>query len=144
MGLPAAAESCDARCRAVSVLRRLARIVCRCGDSPAYRPTFSTGVLIPLVMVPQPVDDTTMHIQLSVNSIFSGTSLQHTDSPPKHLIMQMVSSTHGFRRTTATCELKHRCPASPFLRRCGVTAGLRFMLILVAYLHSAMKPLPHM
>ncbi|GBM36237.1 hypothetical protein AVEN_71945-1 [Araneus ventricosus] len=30
-------------------------IVCRCGDSPASRPTSSTGVLIPLVMIPQPM-----------------------------------------------------------------------------------------
>ncbi|GBL95963.1 hypothetical protein AVEN_227179-1 [Araneus ventricosus] len=61
------------------------------------------------------MDDTTMHIQLSVNSRLSCTSLQHTDSPPTHLIVQMVSSTHafrfgylGFRVTIAACELKHR------------------------------------
>ncbi|GBO07991.1 hypothetical protein AVEN_14120-1 [Araneus ventricosus] len=60
MGLPAAAESCDASCRA-------------------------------------PMDDTAMHIQLSGNSRLSCTSLQHTDSPPTHLIVQMVSSTDAFR-----------------------------------------------
>ncbi|GBM55117.1 hypothetical protein AVEN_208630-1 [Araneus ventricosus] len=72
----------------------------------------STAVLIALVMVPQPTDDTTVHIQLSGNSRLSCTSLQHTDSPPTHLIMQMVSSTHallfgylGFRGTIAACEL---------------------------------------
>ncbi|GBL94927.1 hypothetical protein AVEN_187446-1 [Araneus ventricosus] len=125
MGLPAGAESCDASCRAVSVLRRLTlqqvAIVCRCGDSPASRPMSSTGVLIPLVMVPQPMDDTTMHIQLSGNSRLSCTSLQHTESPPTHLIVQMVSSTHafrfgyfGFRGTINTCELKHKSGKSLF------------------------------
>ncbi|GBM56242.1 hypothetical protein AVEN_101526-1 [Araneus ventricosus] len=71
----------------------------------------STGVLIPLVMVPQPM----MHIQLSGNSRLFCTNLQHTDSPPTHLIVQMVSSTHafrfgylGFRGTIVACELKHR------------------------------------
>ncbi|GBN02130.1 hypothetical protein AVEN_124763-1 [Araneus ventricosus] len=61
------------------------------------------------------MDDTTMHIQLSGNSRLSCTSLQHTDSPPTHLIVQMVSSTHafrfdnlGFRGTIAACELKHK------------------------------------
>ncbi|GBM36984.1 hypothetical protein AVEN_153929-1 [Araneus ventricosus] len=65
-------------------------------------------------MVLQPMDDTKMHIQLSGNSRLSCTSLQHTDSPPTHLIVQMVSSTHafhfgylGFRGTIAACELKH-------------------------------------
>ncbi|GBN49111.1 hypothetical protein AVEN_54368-1 [Araneus ventricosus] len=43
-------------------------IVCRCGYSPALRPTSSTGVLMPLVMTPQPMDDTTMHIQLSATA----------------------------------------------------------------------------
>ncbi|GBM71712.1 hypothetical protein AVEN_83475-1, partial [Araneus ventricosus] len=113
-------------------------IVCRCGDSPATKPTSSTGVLIP-VTVPQPMDDTVMHIQLSDNSRLSCSGLQHTDCPQSHLIVQMVSSTRafrfgylGFRRNIATCEL------IPLLRRCGVTAGLRFMLILVSYFHSAM------
>ncbi|GBN51326.1 hypothetical protein AVEN_126119-1 [Araneus ventricosus] len=124
-------------------------IVCHCGDSPASRPTSSTGVLIPLIMVPQPMDDTTMHIQLSGNSRLSCTNLQHTDSSPTHLILQMLSYTHafrfgylGFRGTIAACELKHRS-FNPLLRRCGVTTVLRFMLILVAYLRSAMQPLPH-
>ncbi|GBL80948.1 hypothetical protein AVEN_83044-1 [Araneus ventricosus] len=56
-----------------------------------------------------------MHIQLSANNRLSCTSLQHTDSPPTHLIVQMVSSTHafrfgyvGFRENIAACELKHR------------------------------------
>ncbi|GBL82791.1 hypothetical protein AVEN_106326-1 [Araneus ventricosus] len=69
----------------------------------------------PLVMVPQPMDDTTIHIQLSGNSRLSCTSLQHTDSPPTHLIVPIVSSTHAFRfgylrfrGTIAACELKHR------------------------------------
>ncbi|GBM57321.1 hypothetical protein AVEN_157504-1 [Araneus ventricosus] len=81
----------------------------------ASRSTSSTGVLIPLVMVPQPMGDTTMHIQLSGNSRLSCTSLQHTNSPLTHLIVQMVSSTHvfrfgyiGCRGTIAACELKHR------------------------------------
>ncbi|GBM53237.1 hypothetical protein AVEN_14251-1 [Araneus ventricosus] len=66
-------------------------------------------------MVPQPMDDTTMLIQLSGNSRLCCTSLQHTDSSPTQLIVQMVSSTHafrfgylGFRGTIAACELKHR------------------------------------
>ncbi|GBM63291.1 hypothetical protein AVEN_224145-1 [Araneus ventricosus] len=66
-------------------------------------------------MVQQPMDDTTMHIQLSGNSRLSCTSLQHTDSPPSHFIVQLVSSTHafrfgylGFRGNIAACELKHR------------------------------------
>ncbi|GBN91315.1 hypothetical protein AVEN_1251-1 [Araneus ventricosus] len=66
-------------------------------------------------MVLQPMDDTTMHIQLSGNSRLSCTSLLHTDSPPTHLIVQMVSSIHafrfgylGFRGSIAACELKHR------------------------------------
>ncbi|GBM56722.1 hypothetical protein AVEN_224766-1 [Araneus ventricosus] len=65
-------------------------------------------------MIPLPMDDTTMYIQSSGNSRLSCTSLQHTDSPPKHLIVQMVSSTHafrfghlGFRGTIAACKLKH-------------------------------------
>ncbi|GBN40137.1 hypothetical protein AVEN_161150-1 [Araneus ventricosus] len=41
-----------------------------------------------------PMDDTTMHIQLSGNSRLSCTRLQHTDRP---LIEQKVSSTHAFR-----------------------------------------------
>ncbi|GBN93058.1 hypothetical protein AVEN_21635-1 [Araneus ventricosus] len=66
-------------------------------------------------MVPQPMDVTTLYIQLSGNSRLSCTSLQHTDSPPTHVIVQMVSSTHafdfgylGFRGTTAAFELKRR------------------------------------
>ncbi|GBM07601.1 hypothetical protein AVEN_230035-1 [Araneus ventricosus] len=112
MGFPTAAESCDAP--ASGTLQQVA-IVGRCGDSPASRPTSFTGVSIPLVMVPQPMDDTTMHIQLSSNSRLSCTSLQHTDSPPTHLIVQMVSSTQalsscylGFCGTIVACELKHR------------------------------------
>ncbi|GBM37923.1 hypothetical protein AVEN_72838-1 [Araneus ventricosus] len=60
-------------------------IVCRCGDSPACRPTSSTVVLIPLVMAPQPMDDTTMYIQSSGSSRLSCTSLQHTDRTPPHV-----------------------------------------------------------
>ncbi|GBN95273.1 hypothetical protein AVEN_24287-1 [Araneus ventricosus] len=67
------------------------------------------------------MDDTTIHIQLSGNSRLSCTSLQHNNSPPKHLIVQMVSSTHafrfgylGFRGTIAACELKHRSGKSLF------------------------------
>ncbi|GBL99190.1 hypothetical protein AVEN_140660-1 [Araneus ventricosus] len=67
------------------------------------------------------MDDTTMRIRLSGNSRLSCTSLQHTDSPPTHLIVQMVSSTHafcfdylGFRGTINACELKHRSGMSPF------------------------------
>ncbi|GBM45583.1 hypothetical protein AVEN_151963-1 [Araneus ventricosus] len=126
-------------------------IVCRCGDSPASRPTSSAGVLIPLVMVPQPMDDTTMHIKLSGNSRLSCTSLQHTDSPPTHLIVQMVSSIHdfrfgylGFRGTIAARELKHRSGNPLFKALRCLASGLRFILILVVYLHSAMQPLPHM
>ncbi|GBN96793.1 hypothetical protein AVEN_242419-1 [Araneus ventricosus] len=96
-------------------------IVCRCGDSLASRPKSSAGVLILFVMVPQPMDDTKMHIQLSGNSRLSCTNLQHTDSPTRHLIVQMVSSTHafrfgylGFRGTIAACELKHRLGKPPF------------------------------
>ncbi|GBO05987.1 hypothetical protein AVEN_158295-1 [Araneus ventricosus] len=66
-------------------------------------------------MVPQPMDDTTMHMKMSGNSRLSCTSSQHTDSPPTHLIVQMVSSTHasrfgdfGFRGILAVCKLKHR------------------------------------
>ncbi|GBM80824.1 hypothetical protein AVEN_33431-1 [Araneus ventricosus] len=95
-------------------------IVCRCGDSQASRPTSSTGVLIHLVMVPQHMDDTTMHIQLSGNSRLSCTSLQHTDSPPTRLFVEMISSTHafhfghlGFRGTIAACKLKHRSGKPP-------------------------------
>ncbi|GBL88217.1 hypothetical protein AVEN_117800-1 [Araneus ventricosus] len=124
--------------------------VCRCDDFPASRLTSSTGVLFPLVMVPQPMDDTTMRIQLSGNSRLCSTSLQHTNSPPTHLVVEIVSSTHafrfsylGFRGTIAACELKHRS-GKPLFKVFGVTSGLRFMLILVAYLHSAMQPLPHM
>ncbi|GBN89620.1 hypothetical protein AVEN_174525-1 [Araneus ventricosus] len=71
-------------------------IDCYCGDSPASRPTSSTGVLIPLVIVPQSMDDTTMHIQLSSNRRLFCTSLQHIDNHLTHLILQMVSSTHAF------------------------------------------------
>ncbi|GBL85171.1 hypothetical protein AVEN_155689-1 [Araneus ventricosus] len=91
-----------------------------------------------------------MHIQLSGNSRLSCNSLQHTDSPPIHLIVQMVSSTYAFSfgylrflGTISASELKHRSD-KPFLRRSGLTTGLRFMRILIAYLHSAMQPLPHM
>ncbi|GBN97883.1 hypothetical protein AVEN_199783-1 [Araneus ventricosus] len=59
--------------------------------------------------------DTTLYIQLSGNSRMSCTSLKHTDSPPTHVIVQLVSSTHafrfgylGFRGTIAACELKRR------------------------------------
>ncbi|GBN12595.1 hypothetical protein AVEN_265513-1 [Araneus ventricosus] len=62
-----------------------------------------------------PMDDTTKYIQLSGNSGMSCTSLKHTDSPPTHLIVQIVSSTHafrfrylGFHGTIAACELKHK------------------------------------
>ncbi|GBN89284.1 hypothetical protein AVEN_260432-1 [Araneus ventricosus] len=115
-----------ATCRAVIVLRhpgtlQQVAIVCRCGNSPASRPTSSTSVLIPLAMVPQPMDDTMMHIQLSGNSRLSCTSLKHTDSPPTHLIVQIVPSTHAFRfgylrfrGTIAACELKHRSGKSLF------------------------------
>ncbi|GBN75017.1 hypothetical protein AVEN_14842-1 [Araneus ventricosus] len=57
----------------------------------------------------------------SDNSRLSCTSLQHTDSPPTHIIVQRVSSTHafrfgylGFRGTIAACELKHRSGQSLF------------------------------
>ncbi|GBM18897.1 hypothetical protein AVEN_137270-1 [Araneus ventricosus] len=127
----------DASCRAVSVLQRLPHcniaIVCRCGDSPASRPTSCTGVLIPLLMVPQPMDDTTMHIQLSGNSRLSCTSLQHTDSPPTHLIVQMVSSTHafrfgylGFRGTIAACVLKHSS-GKPLFKALRCDRGIAFL-----------------
>ncbi|GBM39856.1 hypothetical protein AVEN_45811-1 [Araneus ventricosus] len=80
-------------------------------------------------MVPQPMDDTTMHIHLSgvYGRRLSCTSLQHTDSPPTHLIVQMVSSTHsfcsghlGFSGTIAPYELKHMS-CKPILKmlRCG-------------------------
>ncbi|GBN93973.1 hypothetical protein AVEN_212311-1 [Araneus ventricosus] len=77
---------------------------------------------------------TTMHTQLSGNSRSSFTSLQHTDSPPTHLGVQMVSSTHafrlgylGFRGTIAACELKNRS-SKPLLWRCSVTTGLLIWL----------------
>ncbi|GBM22426.1 hypothetical protein AVEN_221496-1 [Araneus ventricosus] len=107
-------------------------IVCRCGDSPASRPTSSTVVLIPLVMVPQPMDDTMMYIQSSGNSRLSCTSLQHTDSPPMHLIVQMVCSTHTFRfgylgfcGTIAACELKHRS-GEPLFKTLRCDCGIVF------------------
>ncbi|GBO08002.1 hypothetical protein AVEN_21440-1 [Araneus ventricosus] len=107
-------------------------IVCRSGDSPASRPKSSTGGLLPLVMVPQPMDDTTMYIQFSGNSRLSCISLQHTDSPPTHLILQMVSSTHafrfgylGFRGTIAACELKHRS-GKPLFKALRCDRGIVF------------------
>ncbi|GBM53685.1 hypothetical protein AVEN_233659-1 [Araneus ventricosus] len=69
-------------------------IVCRCGDSPASTPLSSTGVLIPLLMVPQPMDDTTKHIQLSGNSRLScniPTALQRISSC-KWLLLLMLSA----------------------------------------------------
>ncbi|GBM10498.1 hypothetical protein AVEN_109301-1 [Araneus ventricosus] len=100
-------------------------------------------------MVPQTMDDSTMHIQLSGNSRLSCTTLQHTDNPPTHHFAQMVSSTHafrfgylGFRRTIAAYKLKHTS-GKPLLKRCGVITGFRFMIILVTYLHLAMQSLPH-
>ncbi|GBO00181.1 hypothetical protein AVEN_172953-1 [Araneus ventricosus] len=66
----------------------------RCQLSRYTRPQLA---LIPLVTVPQPMDDTTMHIQLSGDSRLSCTNLQHTDSPPTHLIVQTVSSIPAFR-----------------------------------------------
>ncbi|GBO20969.1 hypothetical protein AVEN_157875-1 [Araneus ventricosus] len=54
-------------------------IICHCGHSPASRSTFSTDVLIPSIMVPQPIDDTTMLIQLSCNSRLSSTYQQPSD-----------------------------------------------------------------
>ncbi|GBL80548.1 hypothetical protein AVEN_82603-1 [Araneus ventricosus] len=66
-------------------------------------------------MVPQPMDDTTLYFQLSGNSRLSCTSLKHSNSPPTHLIVQMVLSTHAFRfgylrfrGTIDACELKRR------------------------------------
>ncbi|GBM17989.1 hypothetical protein AVEN_238388-1 [Araneus ventricosus] len=83
-------------------------------------------------MVPQPMDDTTMHIQLSGNSILSCTSLQDNDSPLTHLIVQMVSSTHafsfgylGFRGTIADCELKHRS-GKPLFKALRCDRGITF------------------
>ncbi|GBM17456.1 hypothetical protein AVEN_211264-1 [Araneus ventricosus] len=83
-------------------------------------------------MVLQPMDDTTMHIQLSGNNRFSCTSLQHTDSPLTHLIVQMVSSTRafrfghlGFRRTIAACELKHRS-GKPLFKALRCDRGIVF------------------
>ncbi|GBM05966.1 hypothetical protein AVEN_80560-1 [Araneus ventricosus] len=104
------------------------RIVCRSDDSPVPIPMSSTGVLISLVMVPQPMNDTTMHIQVSGNNRLSCTILQ----PPTHLIVQMISSTHafcfgylGFRETIAACELKHRSTKPHFKAlRCG--RGIEF------------------
>ncbi|GBO01657.1 hypothetical protein AVEN_30555-1 [Araneus ventricosus] len=84
------------QCPPASATLQQVAIVCRCGDSPASRRTSSTGDLIILIMVLQLVDDTAMHIQLSGNSRSSCTSLQHTESAPTHLIVQMVSSTHAF------------------------------------------------
>ncbi|GBN09801.1 hypothetical protein AVEN_61084-1 [Araneus ventricosus] len=83
-------------------------------------------------MVPQPMDDTTMHIQLSGNSRLSCTSLKHTDSPPTHLIVQIVPSTHafrfgylGFRGTIAACELKHRS-GKPLFKALRCDRGIAF------------------
>ncbi|GBN78458.1 hypothetical protein AVEN_56298-1 [Araneus ventricosus] len=94
------------------------------------------------------MDDTTLRTILSGNSRLSCTSLQHTDRDETHLIVQMVSSTRsfrfgylGFRGTIAACELKHKS-GKPLFKALRVTAGLSFMLILIAYLHSAMQPLP--
>ncbi|GBM92299.1 hypothetical protein AVEN_259147-1 [Araneus ventricosus] len=53
----------------------------------------------------------------------------------------MQSVRHSLTGYGPSCSIRE-------LRRqkscCAVTAGLRFMLILVGYLHSAMQPLPHM
>ncbi|GBM00758.1 hypothetical protein AVEN_150920-1 [Araneus ventricosus] len=83
-------------------------------------------------MVPQPMDDTTMHIQLSDNCRLSCTSLQQTNSPPTHVIVQMVSSTHafsfgylGFHGTIAACELKHR-PRKPLFKALRCDRGIAF------------------
>ncbi|GBN60895.1 hypothetical protein AVEN_204235-1 [Araneus ventricosus] len=74
------------------------------------------------------MDDTT----ISGNSRLSCTSLQHTDSPPTHLIVQMVSSTYafrsgyiGFRRTIAACELKHRS-GKPLFKALRCDRGIAF------------------
>ncbi|GBL88295.1 hypothetical protein AVEN_232903-1 [Araneus ventricosus] len=74
-----------------------------------------------------------MHIQLSGNSRLCCTSLQHTDSPPTHLIVQMVSlTTHafrfgslGFRGTIAACELKHRS-GKPLFKALLCDRGIEF------------------
>ncbi|GBM47254.1 hypothetical protein AVEN_136847-1 [Araneus ventricosus] len=80
-------------------------------------------------MVPQTMDDSTMHIQLSGNSRLSCTSLQHTDSPPTHLIVQMVSSTHAFRfgylGFRGTIELKHRS-RKPMFKASRCDRGIEF------------------
>ncbi|GBN92540.1 hypothetical protein AVEN_53812-1 [Araneus ventricosus] len=44
------------KCLPASCTLQQVEIVCRCGDSPASRPTSSSGGLIPLIMVPQPMD----------------------------------------------------------------------------------------
>ncbi|GBN30853.1 hypothetical protein AVEN_24415-1 [Araneus ventricosus] len=83
-------------------------------------------------MGPLPMDDTTLYIKLSGNSRLSCTSFQHTDSPPTHLILQMVSSTHafdfgylGFRGTIAAFELKCRSD-KPLLKALRCDRGIVF------------------
>ncbi|GBN40404.1 hypothetical protein AVEN_51952-1 [Araneus ventricosus] len=80
-------------------------------------------------MVPQPMDDITLHIQLSGNSRLSCISLQHTDNPPTHLIMQMVSSTPalrlGYLGTIAACKLKHRS-GKPLFKALRCDRGIAF------------------
>ncbi|GBM39128.1 hypothetical protein AVEN_162647-1 [Araneus ventricosus] len=83
-------------------------------------------------MVLHPMDDTTMLIQLSGNSRLSCTSLQHTDSPPTHLIRAngffyscFPLSYLGFRGTIAACELKHRS-GKPLFKALRCDSGIAF------------------
>ncbi|GBM61308.1 hypothetical protein AVEN_9581-1 [Araneus ventricosus] len=92
------------------------------------------------------MDDSTMHIQLSLAA--AAYCLAPACNPPTHLIVQMVSSTHafrfgylGFRGTIAACERKRRS-GKTLLKALWCDRGIAFMLILLAYLHSAMQPLP--
>ncbi|GBN62680.1 hypothetical protein AVEN_172567-1 [Araneus ventricosus] len=101
-------------------------------------------------MVSQPMDDTTMHIQLSGNSRLSCTSLQYTDSPPTHLIEQMVSSTHafrfgylGFRVNISACELKHRS-SKPLFKALQCDCGIAFYAHFGCLLAFSDATLPHM
>ncbi|GBM68737.1 hypothetical protein AVEN_272226-1 [Araneus ventricosus] len=69
----------------------VATTVCRCGGSPASRPTSSTGVLIHLLMVPQPMDNTTMHIQATADLLAPAcnipTALQRRSSSKRFLLL---------------------------------------------------------
>ncbi|GBM64702.1 hypothetical protein AVEN_175198-1 [Araneus ventricosus] len=97
-------------------------------------------------MVPQPMDGTMMNIQFSGNSRLScniPTPLQCISSCKWFLLLMFSSSAISDSAELSLLANRSIGPSSSFSRRCGVTEGLRFMLILVAYLYSAMQPLAH-